>query len=626
MNLLSAQQLGQLVPLAPTLMAWLRQVDRRAGDLFLQDSSMNALEVQQTLRELLNALNYNGDLTMVQFRYILNSHDPSVWASATRLILANSAPRLVSDQIGNSLVAALPKLDGAENASDCCKIIGPYLDMMPRSNYQALGDFCALLRDHSDDAASLACLVGPLLLTVGVAQGARVPQVQTAAAAAVMDLLIEECEPIFGRSAARSRADAFGVRPVAPARNVPRSAQQSKQSQARAPPPPPGTPVDSRGGRSPAGGSKKDARGAKRKQQLRAFYQWRDPSRAEKVDMLLENHAFQDVAKAVYRKYGMLPPGWRVDLEELQREKGITMDWFTQASREGNARRSMNPSVSGFVAPQVPDIKHEPAKPATNNMDRVIDEIADTEQVYHDKLSHMLEGFVKEMRIISSGQRGKAAADGLGLSLAQVEQIFGWRLDEIINVSNNLLSKLEVVTLVRTDPKTGKTRVGLVANAFNEIATELHVYAPYVSSHSQSAVQLDKSMRELQSAPKGRFNNKKADCENWVQLWERFSKESEHLRGHSVSSLLIEPVQRVPRYRLLLGSLKKEMPDDHKAFKDVVKAHEAIGAAAGQINEALKQHQRLAKLLGDDHMPTPGGSTNKPAGVKGKKKIVNNYS
>jgi hypothetical protein len=67
MNLLSAQQLGQLVPLAPTLMAWLRQVDRRAGDLFLQDSSMNAVEVQQTLRELLNALNYNGDLTMMQF-------------------------------------------------------------------------------------------------------------------------------------------------------------------------------------------------------------------------------------------------------------------------------------------------------------------------------------------------------------------------------------------------------------------------------------------------------------------------------------------------------------------------------------------------------------------------------
>ena len=62
----------------------------------------------------------------------------------------------------------------------------------------------------------------------------------------------------------------------------------------------------------------------------------------------------------------------------------------------------------------------------------------------------MIEGFVKELRVISSGQRGKAAADGLGLSLAQVEQIFGWRLDEIVGVSNNLLSKLEVCTYIHT--------------------------------------------------------------------------------------------------------------------------------------------------------------------------------
>jgi hypothetical protein len=87
-----------------------------------------------------------------------------------------------------------------------------------------------------------------------------------------------------------------------------------------------------------------------------------------------------------------------------------------------------------------------------------------------------------------------------------------------------------------------------------------------------------------------------------------------------VSALLIEPVQRVPRYRLLLNSLMKEMPDSHAAYADVSAAHEAICAAAAQINDALKQHQRLAKLLGDDHMPTPGGSN-----AKGKR-IVNQYS
>jgi hypothetical protein len=133
---LSPQQLGQLIPLAPTLMAWLRQVDRKAGDLFLQDSSADLVEVTQTLRELLNALNYNGDLTMVQVRYICEAHDPTVWASAVRYILTSSEPKLVSEKIGSALVGSLPKLDGAKNASDCCKILGPLLDMLPRTHYQ----------------------------------------------------------------------------------------------------------------------------------------------------------------------------------------------------------------------------------------------------------------------------------------------------------------------------------------------------------------------------------------------------------------------------------------------------------------------------------------------------------
>lgn len=56
------------------------------------------------------------------------------------------------------------------------------------------------------------------------------------------------------------------------------------------------------------------------------------------------------------------------------------------------------------------------------------------------------------------------------------------------------------------------------------------------------------------------------------------------------------------------SELIKGTPKDHPASKYLAEANEAIGDAAKQINEALRQHERLGKFFGSDEMLNPASS------------------
>jgi len=158
-----------------------------------------------------------------------------------------------------------------------------------------------------------------------------------------------------------------------------------------------------------------------------------------------------------------------------------------------------------------------------------------------------------------------------------------------------------------------------VAQAFIEIASELHVYAPYVSAHKTSLATLDKALAALSqktdkkgvgalgAALLGGGKSSK-DTLTFVKLWEVVSNQSARLKGQAIQSLLIMPIQRVPRYKLLLSELIKMTPPEHPSQKFLKEASEQVGDAAKQINEALRQHERLGKFFGADEMLNPASS------------------
>jgi hypothetical protein len=69
------------------------------------------------------------------------------------------------------------------------------------------------------------------------------------------------------------------------------------------------------------------------------------------------------------------------------------------------------------------------------------------------------------------------------------------------------------------------------------------------------------------------------------------------LQSQSLESLLILPVQRIPRYRLLLEQLLKYTPDNHPDYPIVKDALEKICDLAMYNNEAIRARENKNKIM-----------------------------
>lgn len=67
--------------------------------------------------------------------------------------------------------------------------------------------------------------------------------------------------------------------------------------------------------------------------------------------------------------------------------------------------------------------------------------------------------------------------------------------------------------------------------------------------------------------------------------------------GLGIESLLILPVQRIPRYRLLLVELLKFTPECVDEYKATSSALDKIGALALANNEAIKDRDNKKKIM-----------------------------
>ena len=67
--------------------------------------------------------------------------------------------------------------------------------------------------------------------------------------------------------------------------------------------------------------------------------------------------------------------------------------------------------------------------------------------------------------------------------------------------------------------------------------------------------------------------------------------------SHNVASLLIQPVQRIPRYKLLLEELHKATPPAHADAAAIGTALEAVSGIAASVNEAVRRREAVEKVV-----------------------------
>lgn len=231
-------------------------------------------------------------------------------------------------------------------------------------------------------------------------------------------------------------------------------------------------------------------------------------------------------------------------------------------------------SVSPFKANQTlsPPVspKNNPPTPNSGNSnkphrEKIIDEILKTESDYVDSLNILSTMYYYPLKY----------APRLGLVIfkpGDFEKIF-YGFETIRLLNKELLQELK-------NCLASKTIYNVCGKIFNMFAPSMKLYIDYVNNYGNTIKLIneyektnDNFKRFLQT------NMEDVDCQ---------------LRG--LTDFLIMPIQRVPRYVLLLQQLKGKTEPNHSDYNDITNALSTIESIASYINNQKKDYENKEKV------------------------------
>nr|XP_061802183.1 FYVE, RhoGEF and PH domain-containing protein 3-like [Nerophis lumbriciformis] len=133
-----------------------------------------------------------------------------------------------------------------------------------------------------------------------------------------------------------------------------------------------------------------------------------------------------------------------------------------------------------------------------------------------------------------------------------------------------------------------KTRITEEWNSNPRIGDILQKLAPFMKMYGEYVKNFDRAMDLVNT---------------WTQRSSQFKSVVQNVQKQDVCGNLtlqhhmLEPVQRIPRYELLLKDYLRKLPDDALDRKDTEKALELISTAANHSNAAIKKMEKMHKLL-----------------------------
>lgn len=185
---------------------------------------------------------------------------------------------------------------------------------------------------------------------------------------------------------------------------------------------------------------------------------------------------------------------------------------------------------------------------------RSIQEICVSETNYIHQLDKLITYFkrpIEEQKLASSQVIGK---------------LFG-NVETILNVNKELLVQLHPA----------KENIGKV---FLNTAPFLKLYSVYAFNYKNV-------LDTLQDLPKSHPKLYRFVC----------TQESRPDVSAKLNSLLITPIQRIPRYLLLLRELQNYTPTEHQGYNDIKAAVEQISKVADHINNLVQEQENMSRLV-----------------------------
>ncbi|XP_040285451.1 pleckstrin homology domain-containing family G member 1 isoform X1 [Bufo bufo] len=199
----------------------------------------------------------------------------------------------------------------------------------------------------------------------------------------------------------------------------------------------------------------------------------------------------------------------------------------------------------------------EPTSPKLMYVDRVVQEILQTERTYVQDLKSIVEDY---LNCISDQTR-------LSLGAEERSALFG-NIRDIYNFNSELLQELENCD---NDPVA-------IAECFVSKSEEFHIYTQYCTNYPRSVAVLTECMRN--------------------KILAKFFRERQEVLQHSLplGSYLLKPVQRILKYHLLLHEISNHLDKDTEGYDVVLDAIDTMQRVAWHINDMKRKHEHDIRL------------------------------
>ena len=162
-------------------------------------------------------------------------------------------------------------------------------------------------------------------------------------------------------------------------------------------------------------------------------------------------------------------------------------------------------------------------------------------------------------------------------------------VEEILQINNEFLkTNLEPLSSSAIEKKKFSRRL---TETSREVGRTFKLFAPIFSMYSRFVSGYEKSSDKLIEL---KSTKKKGSTKFLTFLNEQSSKKT---NGKTIESLLISPIQRVPRYKLLLQELLKHTEEDKSDHADLKLALASISEVALKINASIAVDQEKDTML-----------------------------
>eukprot|EP01119_Soliformovum_irregulare_P004244 TRINITY_DN1524_c2_g1_i1.p1 TRINITY_DN1524_c2_g1~~TRINITY_DN1524_c2_g1_i1.p1 ORF type:complete len:257 (+),score=63.58 TRINITY_DN1524_c2_g1_i1:49-819(+) len=198
---------------------------------------------------------------------------------------------------------------------------------------------------------------------------------------------------------------------------------------------------------------------------------------------------------------------------------------------------------------------------------RIVQELLSTERTYVRNLYILVKEFLLPLQNV-------LGTDEEIISKKKVDRVFS-NIEEVYNSNVRFLRELETRVTENWDD-TSST----VGDLFDPQNANFQSYFHYVKTHGDGLA----CMRKLE---------KKIPWTNFIMR----VKEKGQAGKLDLPAYLIQPVQRIPRYELLLKDLLRHTEALHIDFQNLTNALEIVHALATTVNEALQREENVKKLV-----------------------------